>query len=205
MRIPSFLLLIAGMYLLSGCMSQKKPTDKYYVIEKNDSLETFTSAQQPWLDGYCEIVPVQVYPAYATQQIAKKNKTHEITYYRYHHWAVRPEEALNLLIEDHLNRTSLFKRVSRRYWRINPAYKLETTVYKLEIQQQQETYQGHIAFRFDLFHIPSGDLLVSHEADRTEDLTRRDINLFAQTVGNILHQELNEFAKKTTQQIQTNQ
>lgn len=194
------------MYLLSGCMSQKKPTDKYYVIEKNDSLEIFTPDQQPWLDGYCEIVPVQVYPAYATQQIAKKNKTHEITYYRYHHWAVRPEEALNLLIEDHLNRSSLFKRVSRRYWRINPAYKLETTVYQLEIQQQEENiYQGHIAFRFDLFHIPSGDLLVSHEADRKEDLTRRDINLFAQTVGNIFHQELNEFAKKTTQQIQTNQ
>jgi len=186
-------------------MSQKKPTDKYYVIEKSDSLEIFTPAQQPWLDEYCEIVPVQVYPAYATQQIAKKNKTHEITYYRYHHWAVRPEEALNLLIEDHLNRTSLFKRVSRRYWRINPAYKLETTVYQLEIQQQENTYQGHIAFRFDLFHIPSGDLKVSHEADRTEDLIRRDINLFAQTVGNIFHQELNEFAKKTTQQIQAHQ
>lgn len=204
MRIPALLFLLAGMYLLSGCMSQKKPTDKYYVIKKSDSLEIFAAPRQPFLDAYCEIVPVQIYPAYATQQIAKKNKTHEITYYRYHHWAVRPEEALNLMIEDHLNRTALFQRVSRRYWRINPAYKLETTVYQIEIQQQNKIYQAHIAMRFDLYRIVSDELLVSHEADRLEDLERRDINLFAQSVGRIFHEELNVFAKKITEQIQTN-
>ena len=174
------------------------------MIKKSDSLEIFAAPRQPFLDAYCEIVPVQIYPAYATQQIAKKNKTHEITYYRYHHWAVRPEEALNLMIEDHLNRTALFQRVSRRYWRINPAYKLETTVYQIEIQQQNKIYQAHIAMRFDLYRIASDELLVSHEADRLEDLDRRDINLFAQSVGRIFHEELNVFAKKITGQIQTN-
>jgi ABC-type uncharacterized transport system auxiliary subunit len=177
-------------------MSQKQPTSRYYVIEPPDSLNLPVLTESSALDGYCEVAPVEVYPAYATQSIAQRRESNEIVYYSYHHWAVRPGETMTLLLEESMGRASLFEGVSTRFWKIQPAYKLETTVFHLEALRENDDMFARFSIRFRLISTRDNESLVVHQANRKERLPRKDLNLYAQTVGELFHEELQRFAQK---------
>jgi ABC-type uncharacterized transport system auxiliary subunit len=206
MRIPKAILLFTGILfltgcLLTGCMSQKQPTSKYYVIERPDSLKGSITQQQPVIDGYCEVAPVDVYPAFASQSIARRKESHEIVYYSYHHWAVRPGESMTMLLEDYMSQAAIFNGVSMRFWKISPAYKLETKVYRLEALPEKKEMFAHLSLRFTLLNARDNEKLVVHHADRKEQLSRKDLNLYAKTVGELFHEELHRFSEKIRDQL----
>lgn len=206
MRIPKAILLFTGILFLSGClfmgcMSQKQPTSKYYVIERPDNIGVSTSHDQPVIDGHCEVAPVDVYPAFASQSIARRKESHEIVYYSYHHWAVRPGESMTMLLEDYMNHASLFEGVSTRFWKISPAYKLETKVFRLEALPENKEMFAHLSLRFTLLNTRDNEKLVVHHADRKERLTRKDLNLYAKTVGELFHEELDRFSEKIMEKL----
>ena len=204
MRKRHAVILFMGIFFLAGCMSQKQPTSKYYVIETPDTLKLSLSPGQLPMEGYCEIAPVDVYPAYATQSIAQRKGSHEIVYYSYHHWAVRPGESMTLLLEDYLSRASLFDGVSTRFWKIQPAYKLKTTVFQLEALRENEAMVAHLSLRFALVSTRDNESLVVHQANRKQSLPRKDLNLYAQTVSELFHEELGRFSKKMVEQLADN-
>lgn len=205
MRILKAIILLTGISFLSGCMSQKQPTNKYYVIERPDSLHFSISEQHSSIDGYCEVAPVNIYPAYATPAIAKRKDSNEIIYYSYHHWAVQPGKSMTLLLEDYMNQVSIFDGVSTRFWKINPAFRMETTVFQMETLQEGDDMFVHLSFRFKLTNIPDNKALIIHQADRKEKLQRKNLNLYAKTVGELFHEELRNFAQKIMEQLPVKQ
>jgi len=205
MRILNAIVLVTGIFFLSACMSQKQPTSKYYVIEKPDSLQGSISLQHSSIAGYCEILPVDVYPAYASQSIAKRRESNELVYYNYHHWAVRPGESMTLLLEDYLDQASVFEGVSTRYWKIEPAFKMETTVFHLETLEENDEMLVHLSVRFKLLTNLDNEILITHHADRKEKLPQKDLNLYAKTVGELFHYELHQFSQKIMEQLADNQ
>lgn len=205
MRILNAIALVTGIFFLSACMSQKQPTSKYYVIEKPDSLQVSIFQQHSSIGGYCEILPVDVYPAYASQSIAKRRASNEIIYYSYNRWAVRPGESMTLLLEDYLDQASVFEGVSTRYWKIAPAFKLETTVFHLETLEENDEMLAHLSVRFKLLSNSDNEVLITHHADRKEELQQKDLNLYAKTVGELFHEELHQFSQKIMKQLADNQ
>jgi ABC-type uncharacterized transport system auxiliary subunit len=205
MRRRNAFVLLTAVFFLSGCMSQKQPTSKYYVIERPDSLQVSESLPPSSVEGYCEILPVDVYPAYASQSIAQRKESNEIVYYSYHHWAVRPGESMTLLLEDYLDQASVFDGVSTRYWKISPAFKLATTVYNLETLQEDGEMWVHLSVRFKLLNDPDNEVLITHHANRKEVLPQKDLNLYAKTVGELFHEALHHFSQKMVEQLSDNQ
>jgi len=195
------LVLLTALFFLSGCMSQKQPTSKYYVIEKPDTLQVSESQPPSSVEGYCEILPVEVYPAYASQSIAKRKQSNEIVYYSYHHWAVRPGESMTLLLEDYLDQAAVFDGVSTRYWKIEPAYKLETTVFHLETLEEDGKMWVHLSVRFKVLDNATNEERIIHHANRKKELAERDLNLYARTVSGLFHEELHRFSQKITAQL----
>lgn len=200
MRTLPLMLLITALFILSGCGSQKQTPNKYYVIEKNNDIEIPNFKRRPVITEYCKIEPVDIYPAYASKAIANRSNTHEIIYYKSHQWAVRPGESLTMLLEDYLTEASLFKGVSTRFWQITPAYRLATTVYQLEILQEDQNLAAHLSLKFALFDNQTNDLLTSHKTDRKETLQNKNLNFFAETIASIFYDELQRFTHKIIQQ-----
>ncbi len=201
MRILKAIILLTSISFLWGCMSQKQPTNKYYVIERPDSIHVSIAGQNSPIEGYCEIMPVEIYPAYASQSIAKRKDSHEIVYYSNHHWAVRPGKSMTMLLEDYMNQASIFEGTSTRFWKINPAFRMETTVFQLETLQEDDDMFVHLSVRFRLKNIPDNEVLIIYQADRKEKLQRKDLNLYAKTVSDLFHQELRNFAQKIMEQL----
>ena len=201
MRIEKISVLLTGLILLMGCGSKNKIVTKYYVIDTPDRIEYSINRRRPVLEGYCEITPVKVYPAYNSQKIVSKSNSHEIVYYRYHQWAQRPDEAFFLMLEDYFSKASVFNGVTSRYWRIDPAYKLMASIRRLEIIQQNKLISAHLSLDFKLVNNETKELLITHQANRFKQLKKNDLNLFTKAIGELFYDELNIFSQAIMLQV----
>src|SRR5210317_1469776 len=136
---------------LGSCGSQKVVATKYYVIEiPMDSVLAENKDLTPLIDKNCEISDVDINPAYATMQIANRSSSRALTYYSNHQWAIRPSISFSRIILDYFIHIPVFKNVSDRFWRIQPEYILETTIYHLEVVQDKNTFSAHLNLEFRL-------------------------------------------------------
>jgi len=201
MNVLKTTLLLAVIFIVGGCGSQKQTINRYYLIEKPDSISVANSRQSSLLEGYCEILPVDISPAFASREIANRSSSHEIIYYKNHHWAIGPAKSLNSMIEDYLTQARIFKGVSSRSRIADAQFKLETTVYQLEVVRENENLSAHLALEFKLFNTPDNTLLLRHKADRLEMLQEKNLNLFAKTISKLFYEELNAFTQKIREKL----
>jgi len=200
--IRIIILLAISIYISSGCGGQKAITTKYYVIEVFDEAdETDNSKPEAHIDKYCEIQPVDVYPAYASTQIANRSNLREITYYAHHQWAIRPSESFTRILLDFFTQKPIFKSASDRFWRVEPTYKIETKVYHLEVIQEKNAFSAHLELEFSLLNASNGTKLLHHRADEKMELEEKDINLLASAIGDIFYRELIKFSIKIVEEI----
>jgi len=196
------LFFIPIILCLWSCGSQKVVTTKYYVIEfpTDTVLEEYEKIPLE-IEKYCEIIPVDINPAYSTPQIANRSSSRAITYYSYHQWAIRPSESFSRLILDYFNHVPVFSGVSDRFWRVQPDFHLETTIYHLEVVQEQNTFSAHLDLEFRLREVERGREILHHRADRYITLYNRDLDLFAAAIGDIFYQELQQLSEKIAMEI----
>ncbi len=181
-----------------GCRQQKQATKRYYVIEipaeKNmafkDSLTT--------INKYCEIVPANIFPAFASHRIALRGNTHEIEYFNNHEWATRPSDNLTTITINFFDRYKVFKEVDTRYWKIIPEYLFETTIYRLEIVDDKEGFLAHLNLEFRLVDKHKNEIILKHTADKYQPLEKRTINHFAAAISQMFYNELYNVSKKIT-------
>ncbi len=196
------LFIIPVLFCFWSCGSQKVVTTKYYVIEfPVDNVRDAIDTIPLMIEQYCEIVPVDVNPAYSTTQIANRSSTRAITYYSYHQWAIRPAESFSRLIVDYFMHVPVFAGVSDRFWRVQPDFHLETTIYRMEVVQEQSTFSAHLDLEFRLREVKRGREILHHRADRYITLYNRDLNLFASAIGDIFYQELQKLSEKIVMEI----
>jgi ABC-type uncharacterized transport system auxiliary subunit len=184
---------LALMLLFSGCLSEKSAITRHYTIEWTGERKEAGSAANPLIAGRCEIDPVEVHPLYEKTQIVNRSDSHEVTYYKYHQWAIRPSVAVMEVVRAYLVDAGMFESVSARYSRNIPDYRFSTTIRQLEVIESKHQFQAHLDIEFRIISNGDGRILMEHRADRTGTLDKKELNLFASAVSNMLVSELNTF------------
>jgi ABC-type uncharacterized transport system auxiliary subunit len=188
------------MILVSGCMSEKALITRHYTIEWSDDRKEADGEDKSVIRGRCEIDPIQISPLYERMQIVNRSGSHEITYYKYHQWALRPSVAAMEVIRTYLEGANLFESVSTRYSRAIPDYRFSTTIRQLEVIESKTQFQAHLHLEFRIIDNSDDRILVEHRADRTEPLAEKELNLFASTISDILVSELRAFEARVRNQ-----
>jgi ABC-type uncharacterized transport system auxiliary subunit len=193
-------LSIAMFLVMTACLSEKSVSKKYYVIGK--SYEQVNSASEAFnaIPGRCEIEQVKISPVYAGNQIVNRSDSHEVTYYGYHMWAVRPSLTITEVILEYFENSGIFASVSSRYSRAIPDYRLVTFIHHMEVVENKNEFSAHFHIEFRILHRSEDRVLVQHEADRTETLSGKDLNLFTSAISNMLTAELQNFTRKIDSQ-----
>jgi len=181
------------MILLSGCLSEKAAINRHYTIEWTDDRKEAEAPVTRLIGGLCEIEQVEISPLYEKTQIVNRSDSHEITYYKYHQWAIRPSVAVMEVLRTYLEGAGLFESVSARYSRDIPDYRFSTTIRQLEVIETKNQFQAHLHLEFRIINNADGNTLVEHRADRTESLAKRELNLFATAISEMLVSELRTF------------
>src|SRR6056297_450686 len=158
----AIILLSALMLAIIGCNNQQSVVKKYYVLE-NPEDTTFVGTTRGSIDEFCEVEKVAIYPAFETRQIANRSQSHQISYYSSHEWAVRPAEVLTNMLVDFMEEKGMFKRVATRYWKVSPAYKIETTIYQLEVVNEDNGLAAHLKLEFRLVNADTQEVLTKYQ------------------------------------------
>lgn len=187
-----FLLLI--LIFFSAC-GKKSILRKYYILDFPVEPDT-VYAKTSLTDYVCEISTVKMPPAYGQHRIAVRQRSHEISYYHYHQWAMAPGEILTNLIEKKLQSSHIFISASRYMWRVIPNYQISTSVYQIEVMEIDDEYFAHLNMRLNLNDQADNIIAVTHQFDRIEPLEEADLNLFATLLSTILQEELTAFTGK---------
>ena len=167
----------------------------YYIMDLPD--DNYQSSQDTVLvEGICEILRTKLPTAYDQQRIAVRQRSHEISYYQYHYWAMNPADNLTALMEQQIQTSKLFTYSSSGILKGVPDYQIALDVYKLEVLDQNDIYSVSVEMRMDLIDYNNSKALVTHRFDRVKELENRDLNLFALELSIIFQDEINTFISK---------
>jgi ABC-type uncharacterized transport system auxiliary subunit len=167
----------------------------YYILELPE--ESYQSNQDTLPGkGVCEILRAKIPPAYDQQRIAVRRRSHEISYYQYHYWAMNPAENLTALLEQQIQKSHIFSHSSSGILNRIPDYQITLDVYKLEVLDQDDIYSAGLEMRMELIDYRSGQSLLTHRFERTKALKNRDLNLFASELSIIFQEETQNFIIK---------
>jgi ABC-type uncharacterized transport system auxiliary subunit len=192
--IKKILLLLAIFLLIESC-GKRVITRKYYILEVPTAIDTLAQ-KEPISTSVCEVISVKMPPAYGQHRIAVRKRSHEISYYQYHHWAMDPGEIITALIEKNVHAASIFSQTSRFIWKVIPEFQIISAVHQLEAIDREDKFYAHLKMDLQLFDSKNKKVIATHEFDRKDPLSERDINLLAVRLSEILQQELSIFVEK---------
>jgi ABC-type uncharacterized transport system auxiliary subunit len=186
--------------LCAGCMAEKTIVMKYYVLEVPEQVPARNPEHRGVIRAVCEVGPTETSPLLETNQIINRSDSHEITYYRYHQWAIRPSIAVRELVLHQLESSGLFESVFDDHSRSIPDYRFTTSLQKLEVIENSDSFAARVKLDFSILDNENNRLLLGHQADRTTDLMAKDLNLFVREVSRIIQDELNVFLEAIEEQ-----
>ena len=183
--------LIVGVY---SC-GERALVRHYYILElpaKGD----YNALPETLGEGVCEILDTKVPPAYAQKRIAVRKKSHEISYYQYHFWAVDPSENLTSLLENQIEMSKIFASSKSGLLKQIPDYQVISQVFKLEALDNGGIFYAHLEMGMELIEYEETRTVVRHKFERTKELSERDLNLFASELSIIIQEETQHFITK---------
>ncbi len=195
------ILIISSLLIaLAACRSSQPASQHFYLIEYDREWSA------PWPEGLgtmagtCEIASVWVAPAYASHQIAMRTASHQLRYFTFNEWAVRPEQAMTQLSLDFFEAFPVFEQIVHGRL-VTPAnYRLETEVHHLELDTRQQGVGARVHFVFSLYDMEDEKQLIHrHVADRTQELEKKNLNEFATAISRLFQEELQAFSIQSLQ------
>ena len=193
MKIIYFLLFII-IFGIQSC-GERTLIRHYYILELPE--EGYNNNQvKAKGKGTCEILGTSIPPAYDQQRIAVRRRSHEISYYQYHYWAMNPADNLTSLLEKQIQISQIFAYSSSRNLKGIPDYQIASDVYRLEVVDKDDIYYVRVEMRMELIEYNSGKTVLTHRFDRIKALENRDLNLFASELSIIFQEEIHDFLTK---------
>lgn len=179
--------------LTAGCLTRKPPAVRYYVLEYpgKEAVPGFDAT----IKGSCLVKPVEVSPAYSTNQIAIRENTHEIRYFAFNMWAVRPEPGLTGIMFRFLDDHQVFEDLRSPGLIEETDYTIETRVNNLELETERRDYRARLNIEFRLIDNNRNRVVKEYRVNRSMPIEERDLNLFAAAVSRIFVEELASFTE----------
>ncbi len=190
-----FLMALLSALVFAGCRSSQPVTQQYYLLELPSQYEGDWPERLSVLQGSILIANAGITDAYASHQIAVREDTHQIRYFNFNEWAIRPEKAFTQLLLDFYQENQVFEEVM--YGRIIQAtdYILNTQVLVLELDTRDDIIRARLKVDFSLLDGQNeGNILLHHTADRNMELETKNLNSFARAISQMFIEELHDFS-----------
>ncbi|HDQ44660.1 MAG TPA: hypothetical protein ENN17_04060 [bacterium] len=193
---PMFLMIFLTLTAIFSACGKKAMTRKYYVLEAASVQDRRIPRFTKTLPFHVEVRDFHVTRAFDQTRIAVRSASNELDYYFYHHWAVRPPVAIADLVHQVLDRTRLFRRLTREY-SITCDYLVMGQILSLERVDRGEQTLARISGVLELLESKSNNTLMRYAFDQSVPMTKdRSMNRFAALISELLFQETEAFARK---------
>lgn len=161
---PSRLCAVVGLALLmAGCFA-KVNENSYYLLDYVPTPPAARLAKGPYAVDL-RIKDFDVAEAYRRNNIVYRQSPHELRFYSYELWAVKPEYLVTDMVYRHLESARLFRNVARTMEMEEPEYVLSGQVTALEEYDNKDEWYAHLAMGMTLQHTRTRQVVWSRHWD----------------------------------------
>ena len=192
----SFLFLLLCSLVLAAC-SKKQIIRQYYVIELPQVTKVPETEQ---LHYNVDVRNFRVGQAFDQTRIAVRTDSHELNYYYYHHWAVKPSQAVADVVYEYLEQTNLFTQTFRGF-SYSPDYLVTGEVKSLERVQKNNSWYARIDVRLELIDAENELSVVENETNLSRALDGKSMNEFAIVSSQLVLQASQAFFDKVVEYL----
>ncbi len=194
-RLVSFLLILAVLATFVGCTRQILVTTYYLLDYKADGRNAKLKLAEP-IPYRVQVLNFKIPRSFDSIRIIARYSTHQINYYRYSLWAVRPQVAVADLLTQHINTYQLFDECKREFLSIQPDYEISGEIQQIEKYESEGYTAAHLKMTFEFYDRAKNKLVVRHSFDREMPLASNSMTIFAKALSDIINQEADEFLIK---------
>ena len=184
--------------LTAGCTRQMLVTS-YYLLEYQPSQKNELLQLDSPIPSRIQVMNFKIPRSYDSIRIIARFSSHQINYYRYNLWAVRPQVAVADMLVQHINAYHLFKDCQREYLEERPDYEITGEINQIERFDSEEYSAAHLKMRLDFYEYDSKERVVTHQFDREVPIPTESMTIFAKAVSDIVEQETENFLVKVVE------
>ncbi|MBN1155808.1 membrane integrity-associated transporter subunit PqiC [candidate division KSB1 bacterium] len=184
--------ILALIVLMSACTATSiRP--KYYILDyrpilQDDELKT----DQPF-PFKVQVQTMKIPRTFDRVNIVVRYSAHQLDYYRYRLWAIRPQITISDLIANHISSCGIFEQCSREFLDEQPDYEITGEILAIEQFENKEYSAAHLAMKLYLRSYDTYEILLMHEFDEEEEMPGLKMELFAKTLSDMLNEQMDQF------------
>jgi len=189
------LLVLLLVMVFTGCTRQIVGT-KYYLLEYLPTTDNDRLSLQEPIPKRVLVRNFKIPRSYDSIRIIARFSSHQINYYRYSLWAVRPQIAIADLLVQHINAYHLFKSCQREMFEGRPEFEITGEIFQIERFESEQYSAAHIRMSIELYKYDNKERVVEHTFDREVPLHTESMTIFAKVVSDIVEDEVENFLVK---------
>jgi len=166
------LVLLSGCSLLFNRGAKSQETHKY-ILDYKPTLSAARKQRGAWPVSV-RMVNFNVAQAYQRNEIVYRQSEHEMHYYDFELWAVKPEYVISDMVFRHWNESKLFRELNRSVGTEEAEYILQGDLISLEEVDVGKEWFSHLALTMQLRDSQTAAVLWSRSWDTRNKVSKHD-------------------------------
>ncbi|MCD4665856.1 MAG: PqiC family protein [Bacteroidales bacterium] len=188
------IIFLSGL-LFTGCAT-KSFRPQYFILDYRPVLQDSTLTVDVPFPHRVQVQTMKIPRTFDRVSIVVRYSTHQLDYYRYKLWAIRPQITISDLIARQISNYNIFHSCQREFLEERPDYEIIGVIEAIEKFDNEAYTAAHLAMRLYLRSYDGYENLLSHEFDREEEMPVFRMELFAKKLSDILQEEVDNFIRK---------
>lgn len=189
------LLTIISLFLTIQC-AQTTIQRKYYLLDYPTTPRDSTLIPNTALPLKVLVQTMKIPRTYDRINVVVRYSSHQIDYYRYSLWAIKPQILVSDLINQQIQGYRLFQKCEREFLDENPDLEVIGFINAIEKFQSDAYTAAHLSMTLYLRRSDDFEPLVKHQFDRQVQLFQADMSFFIKKLSDILREETDLFIYK---------
>lgn len=189
------ILFLAAVLMITGCTRQLVVTT-YYLLDYLPTAKTKRLQLKEPLPFRAQVRNFKIPRSFDSIRIVARFSSHQINYYRYSLWAVRPQIAIADLLAQHINAYHIFQDCQREFLDKIPDYEITGEIYQIELYDSEQFAAAHLKMVIELHDRSQNKLIVKHDFDREHQIPKENMTVFAKALSDIINEETEIFLAK---------
>ena len=169
---------------------------QYFILDYRPVLQDSTLKIEKPLPYKVQVRTMKIPRTFDRVGIVVRYSTHQLDYYRYQLWAIRPQTIVSDLIARHISNYKIFQSCQREFLEERPDFEIIGVIDAIEKFDNEAYTAAHLAMKLYLRTYDGYENLLSHEFDREEEMPVFRMELFAKKLSDILQEEVDIFIEE---------
>ncbi len=191
-----FLLMLTVLIL--GC-SSRTIQRKYFILDYQPVLRDSSLTVENPFPYEVQVRTMDIPRTYDRVGIVVRYSAHQLNYYRYNLWAIRPQIIISDLIVKQISNYEIFNKCQREFLEERPDYEIYGFIRAIEKFDSEAYTAAHFSMELNLRTYEGYETVLTHEFDREEEMPVFRMDLFAKKLSDILKEETDIFIGKMIQ------